>query len=120
MLVAGFDGRVVGTVSIGGPRHQMPDSLRLFALDVAKEYRKKGIGTSLIRAVEVIAVGRGLGHVNLEVGIGNEGAMRLYKRLGYEVVSGPVEDSWQVLLEDGSTITEREQVWVMMKRLNRS
>lgn len=89
-------------------------------MDVAKEYRNRGIGTALIRAVELIAEGRGLGHVNLEVGIGNQGAIRLYKRLGYEVVSGPVEDAWQVPLDDGSTITGYEQVWGMLKRLKRT
>ena len=40
MLVAELDGRVVGTVSMGGHGFQRPGSLRLFALDVPWRCRR--------------------------------------------------------------------------------
>lgn len=67
MLVALLDGNVAGTVSIGGHNHQRPDSLRLFALDVASALRRRGAGSALVCAVEHEAGLRGLGHLNLEV-----------------------------------------------------
>jgi ribosomal protein S18 acetylase RimI-like enzyme len=67
MLVALLDGDVAGTVSMGGHYHQRPDSLRLFALDVASALRRRGAGSALVCAVEHEAGLRGLGHLNLEV-----------------------------------------------------
>ena len=58
MLVAELDGQVVGTVSMGGHGFQRPGSLRLFALDVGAAFRRRGVGTALVKAVEAIASGR--------------------------------------------------------------
>ena len=60
VLVAKLDGRVVGTVSTSGHRHQMPDSLRMLALDVGPAFRGRGVGAALVRAVEEEARRRGL------------------------------------------------------------
>ena len=60
MLVAELDGRVVGTVSMGGHGFQRPGSLHLFALDVGAAFRLRGVGTALVKAVEAIASGRDL------------------------------------------------------------
>jgi ribosomal protein S18 acetylase RimI-like enzyme len=67
VLVALLDNDVAGTVSMDGHNHQRPDSLRLFALDVASALRRRGAGSALVHAVEREAGLRGLGHVNLEV-----------------------------------------------------
>lgn len=85
------------------------------ALDVSEANRGRGIGTALIRVVEQIAVNRGLSRANLEVCTQYRRAGRLYERLGYRLAEGPMEDSWQVHLDDGATITERELAWVMVK-----
>ena len=98
MLIAESDGEVVGTVSVGGVGNQIPYMLRLFALDVGLRFRGRGIGTALIEAVERRARRQGLRGVNLEVGVDNGDAIRLYERLGYRRRGSPVagESSWIV------------------------
>ena len=53
---------------------------------VGKEHRGSGIGSELMNGIEAIARERGLQHSTLRVVIGNDGARRLYERLGYKVV----------------------------------
>ena len=117
MLVAIIEGRAVGSVSIGGGSFQRKGSLRLFALDVGPEFRRDGVGTGLINAVEAIADERGLDEVNLEVEIDNKDAIRLYRRLGYRICGHPVMDRWTRLRDDGTSETIEVPVYVMVKRL---
>ena len=91
MLVGLLNGVPAGSVLIGGPkRDRFPDALYLFALDVDTRYQNLGVGTALIAAVEEEARQRGLNRVNLEVGVANDDARRLYERLGY-VLCGEAE-----------------------------
>ena len=50
---------------------------------VPKRHRRRGIGTELTRAAERLAAARGHGQISLSFGIANDGARRLYERLGY-------------------------------------
>ncbi len=59
----------------------------LEAAAVAKPFRDRGIGTSLVRAAEALAGERGYGTVELGVEDSNPGARRLYERLGYRSVA---------------------------------
>ena len=102
LLIASLDERIVGTVSTTGHLHQMPNSLRLFALDVSPVYRRRGVGTALMEAVEGRARHQGLENVNLEVGVDNSDAIRLYERRGYERLSDP-------------EIVAEELSWIMIK-----
>ena len=52
LLIAELDEEIAGIVSITGHLHQMPNSLRLFALDVGPAYRRRGVGTALMEVVE--------------------------------------------------------------------
>ena len=117
MLIALREGRAIGTVSIGGSRFRRRGSLRLFALDVGPESRRRGVGTALVKAVEETAVRGDLDEVNLEVGIGNEDAVRLYRRLGYRTFGDTVMDRWQRVLADGSIEVVEEPSFVMVKKL---
>ena len=117
MLVAVQEGRAVGSISIGGGRFQRPESLRLFALDVGPAFRRNGVGTALVKAVEAIAAESGMGEVNLEVEIDNKDAIRLYLRLGYRICGDAVMDRWTRLEDDGSSETIEVPVFVMVKRL---
>ena len=117
MLVAVKEGRAVGSVSIGGGGFQRRGSLRLFALDVGAKFQREGIGTALVKEVEAIAIDRGLAEVNLEVEIDNEGAIRLYERLGFRICGDAVMDRWTRLLDDGSSEEIEVPVFVMVKRL---
>lgn len=117
MLVAVNEGQAVGSISIGGGRFQRKGSLRLFSLDVGPTFRRKGVGTALVKAVEDIAVEKGLDETNLEVEIHNEDAIRLYRRLGYRICGDPVMDRWTKLGDDGSSETIEVPVFVMVRRL---
>ncbi len=115
MLVAELDDNVVGTVSTSGHRFQIPESLRMLALDVGSAYRRQGIGTLLIEAVEAKAQREGFSKVNLEVALGNDGALRLYESLGYRSVGSPVTDRWTRTTEDGRREQVEESSWMMVK-----
>lgn len=118
MLVALLDGDVAGTVSMGGHNHQRPDSLRLFALDVASTMRRHGVGSALVDAVEHEASLRGLGHVNLEVAVENSGAVRLYEKLGYRRVGQPIIDRWQRHTPGSGWEQVEGPAWVMTKNVS--
>lgn len=79
-LVAEEDGRVVGVImgAWDGRRGW------LYHLAVAPDYQDRGIGTALLAQVEERLRAKGCLKVNLLVHRDNEGARRLYKRLGYE------------------------------------
>ncbi len=59
----------------------------LEAAAVAKPFRNRGIGTSLVHAAEALAAERGYGAVELGVEDSNPGARRLYERLDYRSVA---------------------------------
>jgi len=59
---------------------------RLNLFGVHPKYRRKGIGTRLIRWLEETAVTNGNGVVYLETRLKNESAREFYKSLGYRIV----------------------------------
>ena len=120
MLVAKLDGRVIGTVSTGGWGFQRSNSLRMFALDVGKEFKNRGVGTALIDALEASAISLHLKEVNLEVSVDNVDAIRLYERLGYQRLPKPVTDCWDELDEDGNGRTVKALSWMMTKEMGRT
>ena len=117
MLVAEVEGQVVGTISTAGTHNQRPNSLRMFALEVGEAFRRRGIGTALIRAIEDQARQEGLGSVHLEVAIENRDAIRLYERLGLQRQGQPFLDQWWRRSDDGSGEEVGELSWWMVKRL---
>jgi GNAT superfamily N-acetyltransferase len=50
---------------------------------VPAELRGRGIGTELSEAAEQLARGHGHRQISISASIANEGALRLYRRLGY-------------------------------------
>ncbi|MDQ2968966.1 MAG: GNAT family N-acetyltransferase [Actinomycetota bacterium] len=50
---------------------------------VAAELRRRGIGTELSEAAERMARTRGHRQISISASIANDGALRLYRRLGY-------------------------------------
>ena len=118
MLIAARDGVAIATISIGGGQFQREGALRLFALNVGPAFRRRGVGTALIKAVEAIAAERGLAEVNLEVTIDNEDSIRLYRRLGYRICGDTVTGRWERKLDDGSSETIEVPVFVMVKKLD--
>lgn len=83
-LVARHDGRFVGYVSLTFPRFRKLQGNAYLSISVLSSYQGRGIGTELMRAAEEYAKERGCRRMELEVFARNEGAHRLYRRLGYE------------------------------------
>ena len=53
-------------------------------LDVAEQWRRRGLAGRLMAAAEARVASAGAGWMELHVFTGNEGAIRFYERLGYE------------------------------------
>ena len=91
-LVAIVDGRVVGHADAGrapGPRPSMriPTRTAHVGIAVLDEWQGLGLGTALLEAIEDWGRESGLDALVLYVAAGNDGARRLYERLGYRSVS---------------------------------
>jgi aminoglycoside 6'-N-acetyltransferase len=90
-LVAVADGAVIGMVELWLRR---PRAIRGSAqiqrvevgigIAVAGAWRGRGVGTALLEAAEAWARGRGAERMRLSLDAANEGAFRLYERVGYE------------------------------------
>ncbi len=88
ILVAESDNSVVGQVFIQfnahrADIHQGFYSAYLHAFRVRPPYRNRGIGTRLILAAESILIDAGYERVVIAAAEENQGARRLYERLGY-------------------------------------
>ena len=81
-LVAQHDNIVVGYI-IFWIRYE--DEGHIISLAVDKKYRKKGIGGDLVDYAINIFEKCNLREIKLEVRIGNKGARKFYKKLGFEV-----------------------------------
>ena len=64
----------------------VPNSFYINMLASYPKYRGLGIGTALMGIVDKLAVDAGCKEISVEVFEQNEGALRLYKRLGYKII----------------------------------
>jgi ribosomal-protein-alanine N-acetyltransferase len=55
----------------------------VYTLDVHPSYRRKGMGTRLVFAIEEELRGLGARAIRLEAALENPGAMELYRKAGY-------------------------------------
>jgi ribosomal-protein-alanine N-acetyltransferase len=76
------------------------DQAELGNVAVARDWRRQGVGESLVRDIVGRLARRGVREVFLEVRVGNESARRLYERLGFVEIGRrkayyvrPVEDA---------------------------
>jgi GNAT superfamily N-acetyltransferase len=83
-------------------RSRWPQVPYLVDVMVKEAWRRRGVGTRLLVEAEALARARGASAVGLSVGVGNEGALRLYRRLGYrEVGVPPYSLTWPLVMADG-------------------
>jgi ribosomal-protein-alanine N-acetyltransferase len=80
-------GEIVGLVIVHKERDVTGWRAYVVTLDVAAEYRQKGMGRRLMEEAETSAVAAGVQWMQLHVFTGNAGAIRFYERLGYERIS---------------------------------
>jgi len=64
----------------------VPDSFYINMLAAYPEFRNQGIGSTLMSMVNNLAIDCDCDTISVEVFEQNEGAVRLYQRLGYEIV----------------------------------
>ena len=84
MIVAvADDGRFVGLAS-GGPAEGFPDSAGIYGMWVDPAVRGQRVGERLIAAIVPWAEAQGYARIGLGVTIGNDAAVALYERLGFE------------------------------------
>lgn len=81
LLVACASQRVVGTALAGYDGHRG----WLYAVAVHPEWRRLGIGTTLLRAAESRLAARGCVKLNLQIRNSNTKVEAFYRRLGYHV-----------------------------------
>lgn len=80
-------GELVGFVIVHVERGVTGLQAYVVTLDVAAEYRRKGVARQLMSESEASAMAAGARWMQLHVFTGNEGAIRFYERLGYERIS---------------------------------
>lgn len=84
---------------------------------VEESLRNRGIGSGMLARAEAIAADEGCCEIELEVEAHNEGACRLYERLGYKRVVDPVEErmrmdrTWCIYLGPRRTLTMAKRVY---------
>jgi ribosomal protein S18 acetylase RimI-like enzyme len=88
----------------------------LYGLRVKPRFRNQGIGTSLMQTIEADLARRGFHRLTLNVGRENRSAFRLYRRLGYRVVSAD-PGRWSYIDHKGLKQTVDEPAWRMEKIL---
>lgn len=88
----------------------------LFAFRVKPRWRNQGIGKHLMLFVENDLRQRGFKLLTLNVAKDNPDALRLYQRLGYQVI-GTHPGIWSYKDDEGRERRVNEPAWRMMKRL---
>ncbi len=88
----------------------------LYSLRIRPQYRKLGIGTKMIDLLEDSLKTINYTRVTLNVARNNQGAVRLYQRLGYQIVAEE-EGVWSYPDHKGTWHTVTEPSWRMEKRL---
>lgn len=83
--------------------------LYLEDLFVMPEYRRRGIGTALLRHVARLAVERGVGRLEWSVLDWNEPAIALYKNLGAAIM-----EEWRICRVSGSALPQLAQTSVIL------
>jgi len=72
-----------GEEPVGHAHLALSDPPELQDVSVLPEHRRRGVATALTRAAEQEAAARGHDTLTLTVGIANEDAQALYRKLGY-------------------------------------
>ncbi len=81
-VVAEVNGQIAGFIlaEYGGPR------AHLITIDVLEAYRRRGIGTALLRAMEQKLAARGVRQIELETATDNHAAVAFWQKHGYRTV----------------------------------
>lgn len=116
VMVAEANGRVAGRLFVDLDLRGRRGAGYLWSLAVDPLLQGAGIGTRLIGHGEHLLRRRGVPAARIAVGKKNDGARRLYERLGYHV-TGETCDEWWDYQDDGTKVRVREECWMLEKPL---
>jgi ribosomal-protein-alanine N-acetyltransferase len=85
--IAEICGEIGGFVIVHIERVASEWQAYVVTLDVAPEYRRKGLARRLMKEAEACAASAGVRWIQLHVFTGNDAAIRFYERLGYQRIS---------------------------------
>ncbi len=81
LLVAEVNGQLAGTAMGGYDGHRG----WIYSVAVLPQYRRQGVGSSLIHALEQLLTKLGCLKINLQVVASNAAVVEFYKKLGFEI-----------------------------------
>ncbi len=85
VMLAEVDGRLIGYAGARGGRFRRRAAKAHVVIGVLAEASGRGVGTGLLRELDIWAPGHGIHRLELTVMAHNERAAALYQRLGYTV-----------------------------------
>lgn len=116
MLLALTNGFPVGQVWIDLARKRAEGVAVLWAVRSFHPLHGAGIGRHLLEAAEQELRHRGIRRAEIGVERANDGARRLYERLGWRIV-GPLDEVQRCVTPEGITVEEPLEEWLMAKDL---
>jgi GNAT superfamily N-acetyltransferase len=122
-LIATLDGRIAGYAYLSWrsqyPAFQALDIPEIGDLRVGEPYRRRGVGTAIIRRCERLARARGCAAIGLGVGLYADygSAQRLYIRLGYALDGAGVTYANHTLPVGATARLDDELILWMLKPL---
>lgn len=115
-LIAWADGEPVGQAHVAWERTTLgvPEIQDVFVLE---GLRGQGIGTRLSRAAEELASARGHLEISISASLANEGALRLYRRLGYREADLPPQRIKGTIQIRGRPVDVDDTLLYLVKKL---
>jgi GNAT superfamily N-acetyltransferase len=115
-LIAWKDGEPVGQAHVAWEDTTLgvPEIQDVF---VPEELRGRGIGTRLARAAEELAHARGYAAISIGTSVANDGALRLYRRLGFRDADLPPQQVKGTILIRGKPVDIDDTLLYLVKSL---
>lgn len=109
-IVCEVDGEIAGNCQINFNARVKTRHRASIGIGLLKKYWNLGIGTAMLRELIATAKERNIYQIELEVIEGNERAMGLYRKMGFEIVAAKPD---AIRLKDGTMLKE----FFMVKKL---
>jgi ribosomal protein S18 acetylase RimI-like enzyme len=121
MLLADLNGYPIGQIfihleSLDRLLWQMQKRAYLYSFRVMPPFRGLGVGTALMAEVEKLLAERRFTQMSIAVAKENDGALRLYQKLGFSI-SGEDSGRWSYVDHEGRTRHVAEPCWLLEKNL---
>jgi ribosomal-protein-alanine N-acetyltransferase len=110
-LVAECDGRIGGFIltHAGSAKPRTPPHGHIISLDVDANFRRRGVGSALLRAAEELLASGGVRTIDLETAVSNQSTLAFWRGHGYEII-GQIADYYD----------DRADAFAMSKELSQT